>query len=633
MPPRPRVRVANPPERPLVLYDGTCGFCKTWIARWRERTGDAVDYAPSQTEGPRFPEIPLSSFAEAVQLVLPDGSVLSGAESVARLSALPRGRGVFEWVYRRVPGAAPASELAYRLIARHRSAAAAATRILWGRSVLRPTYFAANALFLRLLGLCYLAAFVSFRVQADGLVGEHGILPVGAFLDWVRSQTGAERYWLVPTLCWLGSGNAALHGLCAGGVFASLLLVAGLFPAFAALLAWLLYLSIAVAGQLFLEFQWDLLLLETGLLAIFLAPPRRRRVGSGLAAPALSRFLLVWLLFRLMLSSGVVKLSSGDPTWRHLTALRYHFETQCLPPWTAWYLHNAPPWFLTFSCAAVFFIELVVPFFFFAPRRLRLIACALTVLLQLAIAGTGNYAFFNWLTVALAVLLVDDASFPRRLFLWKSEAVEAAALRSRGGAWPRWILVPAAVWLLAASAVPFLATLGAGPKIPAPLIAVYRAGAPLRSANGYGLFAVMTTTRPEILIEGSDDGSSWRGYEFRWKPGDLARRPAFVAPHQPRLDWQMWFAALGSYEENPWLIRFLQRLLEGSPDVTRLLARDPFAGRPPRYVRAVVYDYRFTTPVERASTGAWWKREPKGLYCPVLRRSDEGPAENGSSPP
>jgi predicted DCC family thiol-disulfide oxidoreductase YuxK len=609
-----------------VLYDGTCGFCKTWIGRWRERTGESVDHEPSQTAAARFPEIPPEAFAQAVQLVLPDGSVLAGAESVARLLALPRGRGLFDSAYRRLPGAAPAAELAYRIIAGHRSAAAAATRVLWGRSVLRPTYSAANALFLRLLGLCYLAAFVSFWVQADGLVGEHGILPIGAFLDWVRSQTGSERYWLVPTLCWLSSGNAALHALCAGGVLASLLLVAGLVPAAAAFLAWLFYLSVAVAGQLFLEFQWDLLLLEAGLLAIFLAPPRRWRVGSGLAAPALSRFLLVWLLFRLMISSAVVKLSSGDPTWRNLTALRYHFETQCLPPWTAWYLHHAPPWFLTFSCAAVFLVELVVPFFFFAPRRLRLIACALTVFLQLTIAVTGNYAFFNWLTVALAVLLVDDATFPRR---WREGAIGAprggGPAGGRAGAWPRWILVPAAVWLLAASAVPFLATLGARRAIPAPLIAVYRAGAPLRSANGYGLFAVMTTSRPEILIEGSDDGASWQAYEFRWKPGDPARRPAFVAPHQPRLDWQMWFAALGSYEENPWLIQFLRRLLEGSPDVLRLVARNPFPAGPPRYLRAVVYGYQFTTPAERARTGAWWRRELKGLYCPVLRRAEAGP--------
>ena len=608
----PRQRVAQPPQRPLLLYDGECGFCKTWIARWRVRTGDAVDFEPSQTAGSRFPEIPPEDYAQSVQLVLPDGSVSAGAEAVAKLLALPSGRGVFLWAYRRVPGARAAAELAYRLIASHRGAAAAVTRALWGRSVLKPTYLAASALFLRLLGVCYLAAFCSLWVQVDGLVGSRGILPVASFLDWVRGQTGTERYWLLPTLCWLAPTDAALHALCAGGVAASVLLIAGVFPAAAALVAWLFYLSLTVAGQVFLEFPWDMLLLETGLLAIFLAPPLRRRVGLGLAAPALSRFLLVWLLFRLVLSSGVVKLSSGDPTWRSLTALRYHYETQPLPPWTAWYAHHSPGWFLEFSCLVLFFVELVAPFFFFAPRRLRLIACGLTVFLQLAIAATGNYAFFNLLTVALAVLLLDDASFPPR---WRAAA---AAGDRGGGGWPRWILWPAAALLLCASAVPFLATIGARRSLPVPLLWVYRELAPLRSANGYGLFAVMTTSRPEILVEGSDDGVSWRAYEFRWKPGDPSRRPGFVAPHQPRLDWQMWFAALGSYRENPWLIRMLQRLLEGSPEVRALFASDPFAQKPPRFVRAVVSDYRFTDSAERARTGAWWKREVQGLYCPVL---------------
>ena len=191
----------------------------------------------------------------------------------------------------------------------------------------------------------------------------------------MRGQTGAERYWLLPTLCWIAPTDGMLHALCAGGVAASLCLLAGVFPAAAAALAWLFYLSLTVAGQVFLQFQWDMLLLEAGLLAIFLAPPLRLRLGRALAAPALSRFLLVWLLFRLMLSSGVVKLTSGDPTWRNLTALQYHYETQPLPPWTAWYAHHASAGFQTFSCLFLFFVELVVPFFYFAPRRLRLIAC------------------------------------------------------------------------------------------------------------------------------------------------------------------------------------------------------------------------------------------------------------------
>ena len=608
------LRVAEPPRRPLALFDGACGFCRAWISRFRDCTADAVDYETAQEAGRRFPEIPPEAFAEAVQLVLPDGSVFSGAEAVARLLAFSPGGGLSLWVYRRVPGARPLAELAYRAIASHRRAAAAVTRVLWGGDPLRPTYRAANALFLRLLGLCYLAAFVSLWVQVDGLVGARGVLPVRDFLGWVRTHAGVERYWIVPTLCWVGSSDAALHALCAGGALASLLLIAGVAPVLSAAAAWLLYLSLDVAGQVFLEFQWDLLLLEAGLLAVFLAPPRRWRLRTGLGASALSRFLLVWLLFRLMFSSGVVKLASGDPTWRGLTALRYHFETQPLPPWSAWFAHQSPPWLLTVSCGVMFLIELAVPFFFFAPRRLRLIACGLTVLFQIAIAATGNYAFFNWLTIALTVLLVDDASLPRR---W-SEAARGSARDS--DRWPRWILIPAAVILLAASAAPFLATLGARSGIPGPLLAAYRAIAPLRSANGYGLFAVMTTSRPEILVEGSTDGADWRPYEFRWKPGDPAARPAFVAPHQPRLDWQMWFAALGGYEENPWLIRMLQRLLEGSPEVRGLLKGDPFPGEPPRYVRATVYDYRFTTSPERARTGAWWRREAKGLYCPVLSR-------------
>jgi hypothetical protein len=446
-------------------------------------------------------------------------------------------------------------------------------------------------------------------------VGERGILPVSAFLEWVRGQTGAERYWLAPTLCWISGTDAFLHALCGAGVLASALLIFGVVPAAAAGLAWFLYLSLTVAGQVFLEFQWDMLLLEAGLLAVFLASPRRLRVRSGLLASALALFLMRWLLFRLMFSSGIAKLSSGDPAWRSLTALRVYYETQPIPPWTAWFMHQLPSTFQTVSAVFLFFVELAVPFLYFAPRRLRHFACAMTILLQFLIATTGNYAFFNLLTVALAVLLIDDRSFPAR---WR----EAARLGGGDRGWPRGVLVPAAAILLAASAVPLAAAIGGATRIPGPLVALYRALAPLRSSNGYGLFAVMTTARPEIVVEGSDDGIVWRDYEFRWKPGDPLRAPRFVAPHQPRLDWQMWFAALGGYEENPWLIRFLRKLQEGSPEVLGLLATDPFPGHPPRLLRAVVYDYRFTNRAERARTGAWWQRAAKGLYAPVLSLED-----------
>jgi len=570
-----------------------------------------VDYAPSQEVAGRFPEIPKERFARAFQLILPDREVLGGAEAVAALAGQEAGHGPWLALYRRVPGAAPLAELAYRLIASHRPAAMAVTRLLWGRSVLKPTYSAATALFLRLLGLCYLAAFLSLWVQVDGLIGANGVLPIAPLLDWVRAHAGGDRYWLLPTLSWISSSDAALHLQCAAGTGAALLLLAGLAPAWSAAAAWLLYLSLSVAGQTFLEFQWDFLLTETGLLAIFLAPPSRWRLRSGLSTPRLARFLLVWLLFRLMLSSGAVKLGSGDAAWRSLTALRVHYETQPLPPWTAWFAHQLPAAFQTLSCVFLFFVELVVPFLFFAPRRLRLFACGLTILLQILIAATGNYAFFNVLTISLAVLLLDDAAFPKR---WRDAASSGAG---RGG-WPRWILVPAAAILLAASAVPFLASVGLRGAIPGPLAAVYRAVEPLRSANGYGLFAVMTMQRPEIVLEGSEDGASWKPYEFRWKPGDPRRRPRFVAPHQPRLDWQMWFAALGDYRANPWLVSTMARLREGSPQVLSLLAVNPFPAQPPRFVRAVLYDYRFTSAEERRRTGAWWQRELRGLYAPVL---------------
>jgi predicted DCC family thiol-disulfide oxidoreductase YuxK len=608
-------RVANPPSKALAIFDGDCGFCLQWIERWRAGTGDRVDYAPSQEVAARFPEIPAEAFRRAFQLVLPDGRVLEGAQAVYATLAQTPGSGRLDAAYTRLPAFAAASELAYRLIASHRGAATAATRLLWGSSVAKPTYFASSALFLRLLGFCYFAAFVSFWVQADGLVGSRGILPIARYLDWVRAQTGASRYLLLPTLTWLSSSDAYLHGLCAAGALAGICLAAGWLPATASLAAWVLYLSVSIAGQIFLEFQWDYLLLETGFLAIWLVSPLRRRFGAGLAASPIALGLLRWLLFRLIFSSGWVKLSSGDETWRHLTALRYHYETQPLPPWTAWFLHQMPPAFQTFSAVFLFTVELAVPFLFFAPRRLRILAFRMTILLQVLIAATGNYAFFNFLAVALAVLLVDDQSWTA------SWARAAAASAPPARPWPRAILLPVVVLTIAASSIEFAASLDRSLRVPEPVVAAVRAVGAFRSFNGYGLFMVMTTERPEIVVEGSLDGVTWRPYEFRYKPGDPSRRPKFVEPHQPRLDWQMWFAALGGYEGNPWVRAFLERLLEGSPAVLGLLANNPFPNGPPRYVRAVLYDYRFTDAGQRRATGAWWKRRALGLYCPVFERA------------
>jgi predicted DCC family thiol-disulfide oxidoreductase YuxK len=608
--------VAAPPNKPLLLYDGECGFCKLWIARWKTATGDGVDYAPSHEAAERFPEIAPEDFRRSVQLVTPEGEVFHGAEAVFRSLAFAPRRGVLLAAYRTVPGFAPLTELAYRLIASHRDAALAVTRALWGKTVEAPTYKLASALFLRLVGFCYLAAFLSLWLQADGLIGSRGILPIHDFLEAVRAQLGGARWDLFPTLCWLGAGDGFLHLLCAGGAVAALLVLLGFVPVPALFVCWAFYLSLQVAGQEFLEFQWDLLLLETGFLALFLAPVKRWRFGLALEGPRVVRLLLLWLLFRLMFSSGLVKLASGDPNWRNLTALTYHYWTQPLPPWTAWFMDKLPLSFEKISCAGMFAVELGAPFLILVPRRLRLAGAVAMAGFEALIAATGNYAFFNMLTVALCVLLVDDAWWPSR-FRERAAANPGPAR----GRWPRWALAPiAAVLLVATSVLFFSGTLRWRVPWPGVVISVTRAVLPFHSVGTYGLFMVMTTSRAEIVVEGSNDGVEWRPYEFRWKPGDVTRRPAFVAPHQPRLDWQMWFAALGQCEGNPWVIAFLRRLLEGSPSVLRLLARNPFPDAPPRYIRTTTYAYRFTDTETRRRTGAWWQRTPLGPYCPTLQR-------------
>ena len=598
-----------------MIFDGDCGFCRRWIERWKLWTGGRVDYAPSQEAGTRFPEIPQEEFRRSVQLVTPDGRVFDGAEAVFRsLAFAPRG-GALLAAYKAVPGFAAATELAYRTIASHRDAASAVTTVLWGKTVEAPTYRAANAVFLRLLGFCYLAAFLSLWLQVDGLIGSRGILPVKDFLEAVRGQLGGVRWSLFPTLCWIDPGDGFLHFLCAGGAGAALLLLAGLVPVPALFLSWVFYLSLSIAGQEFLEFQWDFLLLETGFLALWLAPPKRWRFGSSLQAPRVARVLLLWLLFRLMFSSGFAKLASGDPGWRNLTALTYHYWTQPLPPWTAWFIDKLPLGFQRFSCLFMFAVELGAPFLILTPRRLRLAGAAAMAGLEAIIAATGNYAFFNLLTIALCVLLVDEASFPRRFL--RRAASDPTPARGR---WSRWVVGPVAAVLFLASFVPFFGgTLRWRLPWPGFVIALARAGVPFRSIGMYGLFSVMTTSRAEILVEGSADGVTWLPYEFRWKPGDVERRPGFVAPHQPRLDWQMWFAALGRCEDNPWFAAFANRLLEGSPPVLRLLARNPFPNGPPRYVRATAYAYRFTDAATRRQTGAWWQRRLLGPYCPMLQ--------------
>src|SRR5436190_23531816 len=429
------------------------------------------------------------------------------------------------------------------------------TRLLWGNDVRPPTYFWARRWFLRALGLIYLIAFLSLWAQLDGLVGAKGILPIADHLSLARGEVGLKAISILPTLCWINSSNGFLHFLCAGGVVYSLLLICRIAPAISLGVLFVFYLSLSVAGQTFLNFQWDILLLETVFLAILFAPWEHRPTKSQSTMPAppsrFGLFLLKLLLFKLMFMSGVVKLTSGDNAWGWidhsfhwdaLTALDYHYWTQPLPTVFAWFADKHPEWFKKFSVAFCLVVDIIVPFFIWAPRRLRLIAAGLLIFLQLAIAITGNYCFFNLLTIALCLLLIDDAT-------WRAVAAVAgrgysnvvlrAAASDRGYNFAAIIVLivtlPLNLWLCYTALKP-------DAEWPKPLLVVYARLEPFRILNGYGLFRVMTKERPEIQVEGSADGVDWVSYEFKWKPGDVNRAPRWCAPHQPRLDWQMWFA-------------------------------------------------------------------------------------------
>jgi lipase maturation factor 1 len=467
------------------------------------------------------------------------------------------------------------------------------------RFLTRPGSFElTETLFLRLLGLIYVAAFGSYWPQIVGLIGSHGIEPIAPLMPAIRNELGGKAFFDVPTLLWLNASDVALVWSCIIGCIVGLLLSAGILSRISAAVCWVLYLSIVSVGQPFTNFQWDALLLESGFLALFAGAP-----------------WLVWayrfLLFRLMFESGAVKLLSHDPNWRNLHALRFHFMTQPLPNPIAYCVYRAPPALLDGMTAATLAIELGAPFLLFGPRLLRHIGVGLLMFMQVLILLTGNYAFFNLLSLALCLWGLEDRTFaPLAPVLRKkwpairlSESLRVRVLRPASNIIVAVLIVLAAIQL----AGMFAPGIGMLARTPFNLVA------PLEIINRYGLFAVMTTTRPEIILEGSNDQTNWSEYSFRHKPGELHRGLPLVAPYQPRLDWQMWFAALGSIQENRWVGNLMYRLMVGEPTVIALLDPPPFP-KPPRYMRALLYRYDFTIPAERARTGAVWQRQFQGTW-------------------
>jgi hypothetical protein len=476
--------------------------------------------------------------------------------------------------------------------------------------IVPPRFLLSRWLFLRLLAVVYLIAFASLAPQLPGLVGDNGLLPAGELLDAAREFFGADAYRLYPTLAWLNASDLFIQTLCWAGVLVAGTAIAGLAPVAAFAILWVLYLSVTVVGQDFLSFQWDTLLLESGLVAILLAPRGWwPRLATAREPSTAARWLLWLLVFKLTFLSGTTKLVSGDETWRNLTALTYHYMTQPIPAWTSWYAHQLPAWVQMLSAVGMFAVELTVPFTIALParfRRTRTVGCVLMIALQVFIGATGNYGFFNLLTIVIYLSLLDDQVLARLVPRPVRDSADAHPVRDREPRSWRWAVTTLACLLGVLSAASLWKEVTYTRSHPV-ADGMLRWTQPVRSVNGYGLFRVMTTDRPEIIVEGSRDGEDWTEYAFRWKPGDPARPPAFVQPYMPRLDWQLWFAALDPQGQARWLTPLLFSLLEGSPEVLALLDGDPFAGGRPRYVRLALYRYNFTHPDD--DTGAWWRRE------------------------
>lgn len=481
------------------------------------------------------------------------------------------------------------------------------------------TFKLSSWIFLRLLGLCLLAAFVSFKQQELGLIGSDGILPIGPNLSFSWAKDGIWAILSRPTLFWFDAGDSFLMLLSACGIAMSTLVLFGIFTGPALIVSFICYLSLVNVGGPFYQFQWDFMLLESTLLAIFLVrwqrlEPPWRRVQYNYSNLIL--WLVRWLYFRVMFCSGVAKLSSGCPSWLDLSALKYYYQDQLLPTPLAWYAHQLPDWAQLLSTIAVLVIELLLPFCIWAPRKIRIWCGCVLIFLQLAFILTGNHGFINLLTVALGVTLLDDQTLgkicpPAFLKRFNKEPASAQTeqpqLSGKAVKLKRTFATIGISVLVLASVFETLSVI-AGPHPPKFFSNFTHLSAAYGLGGRYGLYPWVFKERTEILVEASDDLVNWKSYQFQYKIDDVNRAPPVVVLLQPRLDWRMRFAALKTPETTFWFRQFVQKLLSGSTAVRALLAGDSFASKPPNYIRANLYKFEFTTYTEKSETHAWWKR-------------------------
>jgi hypothetical protein len=494
-------------------------------------------------------------------------------------------------------------------------------------------------IFLRGLGLIYFSAFYSLFFQIKGLIGPNGILPAVDYLQLVTTSLHGKRFWFAPSLLWFGAGNHALMALCWGGLIAAALVVLNLWPRVSLALCFVFFLSFVSVAQDFSSYQSDGMLLEAGFIALFFAP-RGLRPGLGSANPPsrASLFLLQWEWFRIYFESGVGKLASGDVSWRTLRAMDDYYQNGPLPTWIGWYVQHLPHWFHASATAYTLLTETLIVWMLFLPRRWRIACACIVTPFEISILLTANYTFLNYLVLLLGILLLDDRTMewllPRRVQLFIARGhvnVTVDAASDQTGPGFEWRKIMSAAGMLMSAVCLGLIFYSAtaqllfklAPSVPIPEAPV-RWLDPFRIANRYGLFEVMTHERYEIEFQGSNDGKNWIAYPFRYKPQAIDRAPGIYAPYQPRFEWNLWFASLGSWREYRFVVWTEERLLKNDPDVLALFAENPFAEAPPKQVRAVIYQYWFTDLKTKHATGNWWRREVLGDYAPGLEREPDG---------
>ncbi len=494
-------------------------------------------------------------------------------------------------------------------------------------------------LFLRALGLIYFSAFFSLVFQIRGLIGPNGILPVAEYLEAVARVMGHSRLWFAPTLLWFSSSSHMLVSLCWVGMVTSLLVVLNLWPRVTLALCFVCFLSFVSAARDFSGYQSDGMLLEAGFIALFFAPPGfRPRLGAPSPSSRFSLFLLQWEWFRIYFESGVAKLASGDPEWRNFTAMDEYYQNGPLPTWIGWYAQHLPHWFHAASVGLTLGVELGLMWLMFLPRRWRIICFLIVTPFELSIILTANYTFLNYLVLVLGILLLDDKFLSRfvpkrwRMLTFVQPGNAQPTEKQMPSGWreairPHWkalcisftgVLLGCVFYSTTAQ---LLWMFSPGLKLPVSPVEVLE---PFRIANRFGLFAYMTRGRYEIEFQGSNDGQSWVAYPFRFKPQDVSEPPGIYAPYQPRFDWNLWFASLGPWRDSSIVPRTEECLLSNDPDVLALFAGNPFPTAPPRQIRAVLWQYHFSTLEEKRQKRIWWRRELLGLYAPVIERLPDG---------